>query len=321
MRLLVTVLYTMSLLMVYPSTGKTGLLSNYAYGQQKVNTMVVGKVVTADNTTIIRRGISIPFKASPNLEIHQGDKIIIGSHISWICFIGFRQYDWDSGEKMVDCHEADLSTDPYNASITNSRSKVPTVQHDNEGIERPKGGVNNDWIAIITRSRPSYWRTSLCVNPAITFLHGQEKSSLESSIKQKNTEGKISKDAQQLLFADLGSMSKFYDQAREDLLQVTSSHKAPFIQIMLGDLYLADLAPVKAKQAYNKAIQLAHSNSDILAEAYGQHTLGLIREFEGAKQDAITILSKAVKLYESLGDTDTMEQLKKRIYALRMIRR
>ena len=274
---------------------------------------VIGIVVSADKDTSIVRALGpSPSKASPYAQIRQGDVINVGVRLVWVCTKDFRQYDWQKGQHEVDWHDIDTSTDPYNSAQLNGPKSVPTVSHGADKIEHAKGAVNHDWIAIILHSRPAYWNTVISVKPAKQLLGGQDKTSLEARIRS----AALSPDARQLLYANLGAMSQIYGQACEDLKKVSSVSQAPYIQIMLGDLNLAGLDAHNAKIAYDRARELATSY-DPLAEAYAQQALGLIREFEGNKSDAITHLTDATKLYRGIREIDTAALIDQRIYSLR----
>jgi tetratricopeptide (TPR) repeat protein len=105
------------------------------------------------------------------------------------------------------------------------------------------------------------------------------------------------------------------------LKHVSNSANDPFIQINLGDLYLARNISGDAKRAYSTAIQAAANENDPFSEAFAQHALGMILKFEGAKPlDACKALTRAIQLYRDLGEIRTADLLQSELESLSSIK-
>ena len=120
----------------------------------------------------------------------------------------------------------------------------------------------------------------------------------------------VSEDEKRLLLVDVYSMNKMYDRAIDELNHVSNVTDDPFIQINLGDLYMASGQSGDAKRAYSSAIRAAVAGNEPMAEALAQHAFGLLLQYEKARiAEATKALARAICLYRDLGENGVADAL------------
>jgi hypothetical protein len=288
---------------------------------------VVGKITAVrGQVTLKRRNLKRAVRVSRNFQLCQGDKVYVGkaSRATMVCFVSLQSLPLRIGPTTVNCQrESPVSsfTDPFNRS----REITPVATGpDGFPIFRPRGGKPEDWLGDIIHSRPAVWGTSVSLTKVIT---SEERNQLATKINAL----RISKDEKQILLADLDAMRgdakstsgrDSYRSAIKRLQSVSNAASDPFIQLTLGDLYLA-LGDATAEDFYRTAIKVAQARNDLMGEAYARHALAMVREGQETPvkptsqlADAIQAYTRAIELYAAIGEDETAKLLQQRLSSL-----
>ena len=199
----------------------------------------------------------------------------------------------------------------FTKNINRGRSEIVT-RANGEVILKPKA---NDYPVILARiigGRPEYWVSSISLKELIP---NGTRSNLVKTIQE--LPGNVSQDERRLLLVDVYSMNSNYRRATEELSAVSNAAADPFIQINLGDLYMARSQSGDAKRAYSSAIKAADAAKEPLAEAIAQHAFGLLLKYEKARiPEATAALTRAISLYRDLGETTVADALQSEVNEL-----
>ena len=273
----------------------------------------VGKVVAVTGTAkISRNNVRQPIQVQRNVPLISGDKLTVenSSIVKVICFADFKSVVLPAGPHTNVC-SADQSGDVFTQNINRGRSEIVTKAN-GEVILKPKANNYHEILATIIGGRPEYWVSSISLK---TLIPNLTRSKLVKSIQ--DLPSNVSQDERRLLLVDVYSMNKMYDRAIEELNHVSNAADDPFIQINLGDLYIAQSQSGDAKQAYSSAIRVAVAANEPLAEAIAQHAFGLLLKYEKArKPEATAALTRAISLYRGLGETTVANALQSELNEL-----
>lgn len=299
---------TQLLLLLSPSMNG---LRQAATSRSQAQSSAVGKLMKVSGTvTVSRKGLKKPITPSRNFQLLAADRVIVAaaSSAKIFCFQGYQSFELPPGEHDVSCAAA--AGNPFTEILAEGRGEVASIRGPNGAIVAPRANDYPAMLVKIINSRPSNWSTSISLK---RLMPNETRSSLVNEIKALP----ISSDEKRLLLADVYSLNKLYDRAIEQLTGVTDAANDPFIQINLGDLYLASNFPTEAKRAYSSAIQAAAAAHDSLGEAIAQHALGMVYKIEGGHvSEAAGALTKAIELYTDLGETAIADLLQTELQGL-----
>ena len=278
----------------------------------------IGKVLKPNGTvTIDRRNVKKKLVVKGTVPLVLGDTLIIGdsSTVRVVCFSPYKVMDLATGNYPSICQPAGDLTDDFSDFYKPKPVKI---------IEGPGGGYieprANDYpkvLAVILIARPEYLGSSISLKkffPNDMFLSNDKRSEI---IDRINAIPNISDDEKRLLRADVLAMNGLYEPAIDELKEIANAANDPFIQINLGDLFLAANLSGHAKRAYSSAIRAAVAANDIFGEALAQHALGMLLKFEGSKvSEASLALKRAILLYGELGETSIADSLQSELESL-----
>jgi hypothetical protein len=270
------------------------------------NTSAIGKVVEIDGTANISRpNVRRPIRVRRNIQLIPGDELKVenSSTVKIICFADFQSVSLAAGPHSNFCpvsQSGDVFTDTLN------RGRPEIIRRPNgEVIIRPKANDYPEFLAKIIDGRPGYWASSISLKK---LMPNHTRSELVNRVR--GLPSNVSQDEKRLLLVDVYSMNKDYDRAIEEITAVSNAADDPFIQINLGDLYMASSQSGDAKRAYSSAIQAAVAANEPMAEALAQHAFGLLLQYERARiPEATKALARAICLYRDLGENDVADAL------------
>lgn len=278
------------------------------------NSHAVGKVVGVSGAAnISRNSVRRPIRAQRNLQVIRGDQLKVedSSTVKVICFAGFQFVNFQPGLHSDICQGANQPEDVFTTTINQGTTEIVT-RPNGQVILRPRANNYPEFLAKIIDARPKYWGSSISLK---RLLSNDSRIELVSRIQGLTQT--VSDDERRLLLVDVYSMNKRYDRAIEELAAVSTAADDPFIQINLGDLYMASSESGEAKQAYSSAIRAAVNLNDPMAEAFAQHAFGMLLRCEGARiADASVALARAIQLYRDLGETNAADVLQTELKAL-----
>jgi tetratricopeptide (TPR) repeat protein len=270
------------------------------------NSNAVGKVVAIDGTANISRpNVRRPIRVRRNVQLIPGDELRVenSSTVKIICFADFQSVSLPAGPHSNIC-PANQSADVFTENINRGRPEI--IRRPNgEVILRPRANDYPEFLAKIIDGRPEYWASSISLKK---LIQNDTRSDLVDRIRALPSN--ISEDEKRLLLVDVYSMNKVYDRAIDELNHVSNAADDPFIQINLGDLYLASSQSGDAKRAYSSAIRAAVAANEPMAEALAQHAFGLLLQYEKARiAEATKALARAICLYRDLGENGAADAL------------
>jgi len=278
----------------------------------------IGKVLNPSGTvTIDRRNVKKKLVVKRNVPLVLGDTLIIGdsSTARVICFSPFNVMDLATGNYPSICQPAGHVTDDFSNFYT--RKPVRIITGPGGGIIEPKANEYPKSLAVILSARPEYLGSSISLNklfPNDLLLPNDKRSEI---INRIDAMPGVSDDEKRLLRADALAMNGLYEPAIDELKEIANAANDPFIQINLGDLFLAANLGGPAKRAYSSAIKAAVAANDIFGEALAQHALGMLLKFEGSKiSEASLALKRAILLYGELGETSIADSLQSELESL-----
>jgi hypothetical protein len=267
----------------------------------------VGKIVKVTGSASIRRpGLNKSVAAGRNVQVFAGDRLVVdqGASVKIVCFAGMSQPQFVPGDNPVECPQPAPGADTFTDIMNGGRQKVSTIRGPNGRVLTPKANEYTQFLVKIINSRPVGWSTSITLDKP---LGNEQRQRLVNNIRGM---AGIEPDEKRLLLAEVYAMNKRYDLAVDQLKTVTGSQSDPFVQLFLGDLYLALNLGLDAKRSYAAAVAASVAANDRLGEAYAQHALGLMLLYEGARaEDAKSALDRAVLLYTELGETRAAEMV------------
>ncbi len=269
------------------------------------NSNAVGKIVEVNGTaSISRKNVRRPFPARRNFQLIQGDKLTVAnsSTVKIICF-DLQHINLQTGSHTDIC-QTSQSSDVFTNTLNRGRAEI-IKRPNGEVILSPRANDYPEFLAKIVDARPAYLGSSISFRQ---LLSNDKRNDLVNQIRALPLT--ISGDEKRLLLVDVYSMNKNYDRAIDELNAVSNAADDPFVQLNLGDLYLALSQSGDAKRAYSSAIKAAKNLSDPMAEALAQHAFGLLLGYERARlEDASTALIRAIELYRDLGENQAANML------------
>lgn len=267
----------------------------------------VGKIVKAVGSASIKRpGLRANVAARRNVQVFAGDHVIVeqGASVKLVCFAGLSQPEFSQGDSPVECPPPAPGADNFTEIMNGGRGRVSTIRGPNGSVLTPRANEYTLFLVKIINSRPAGWSTSITLGSPLT---NEQRQQLVERVRSLPAAGP---DEKRLLLAEIYAMNKKYDLAVGQLRAVSGAESDPFVQLFLGDLYLALNLGLNAKQAYGAAVAAAVAANDSLGEAYAQHALGLVLLYEGAHtEEAKSALQRAILLYTDLGETGAAEMI------------
>ena len=119
-----------------------------------------------------------------------------------------------------------------------------------------------------------------------------------------------------LLIASLYANQDLAAEAVQQLEELPEGEKGPAVQRLLGDLYLKTGLNFLAEEHYLKALEASKQADDLEGQAASHWVLGQLYELTGSSVDAVKHMQEAVVIYEKLGDSATVKQIKERLAQL-----
>lgn len=267
----------------------------------------VGKIVKVTGSAGIKRpGLNKSVAARRNVQVFAGDQLVVerGGSVKIVCFAGLSQPQFSPGDNPIVCPRPAPGIDTFTDILNGGRGKVSTIRVSNDNIITPRSNEYTLFLVKIINSRPANWSTSITLDSP---LSNEQRQQLVERVRLLPA---AEPDEKKLLLADIYAMNKRYDLAVEQLRGVSGAESDPFVQIFLGDLYLARSFGLDARRAYAAAIAAAVAANDLLGEAYAQQALGLVLLYEGARpEESARALKRAVLLYTELGETHAAEMV------------
>jgi tetratricopeptide (TPR) repeat protein len=279
---------------------------------------VVGKVVSWIGTvTITRRNVKKPIVVRRAAQLVLGDTLVIAASSSAkvVCFSPLRVNDFAAGDHPDICKPGEEVTDDF---INNyNRGRLEISPGPGGGHFEPRANEYPKILAVIRNARPEYLGSTISLNkvfPNDPLLTNDERSKIIGRIDEMPN---MSDDEKRLLRADALAMNGLYEPAIDELKRVVNAADEPFVQVTLGDLYLAANLGGDAKRAYSSAIRASVAANDLFSEALAQHAFGMVLRFEGGKvSEASSALARAILLYQGLGETSAAVSLKAELESL-----
>jgi tetratricopeptide (TPR) repeat protein len=287
-----------------------------------MNSSVVGKVLNSTGTVkIARKNLKKSIVARRNVQLVMGDKLVIeaSSTAKVICFSPFQEMNLTAGDYPGICQPDGQISDDFTNYYNRGLEKFSSGPGGGHFI--PRANEYPKFLAVIQNARPEYLGFSISLNklfPDDKLLPNDKRSEI---INRIDAISNITDDEKRLLRADALAMNGLYEPAIDELKGISNAANDPFIQINLGDLFLAANLGGPAKRAYSSAIKAAVSANDLFGEALAQHALGMVLKFEGGKvSEATSALTRAILLYQELGENSIADSLQSELESLQTLR-
>lgn len=266
---------------------------------------VVGKVVAVNGTAnISRTNVKRQIRVSRNVQLIRGDEVRVENSSTVKVACSFAAVVTLAAGRHNNVCPASQSADVFTQNM--NRGPIEIITRPNgQRIFKPRANNYPEFLAKIIDGRPEYLGSSISLK---SLIPNETRNEWVNRIRA--LPASVSDDEKRLLLVDVYSMNKEYNRSIQELTAVSSAADDPFIQINLGDLYMAVSQSGDAKRAYSSAIRAAVAADDPMAEALAQHAFGLLLQYERARiAEATKALTRAICLYRELGENGVADAL------------